>query len=225
MRRRLLIALTAVGSVIVVLGGLGVFAALTDQAMSGTNSVTSVSQPRQVDILISPRTTGSSGTGTCGEFTDDLTSPLFTIEALDVNMFPAFTYCLRNDGSLNAVQVKIGVQDLTDIDVSCTGDEKEYDETCGPGPEGQEQQGELADSITLRHYSLDCQTSQRSLIGIRPLRQHVSEPQGLGTLTGGSSMCFATEIALSPSTDLQVSQSDTVTWRFRWEATPAEQGP
>lgn len=223
MRRRLLIALTAVASVIVSLGAVNVFAAVNDYVLTETNRVSTAAQPVAVDLRVAPRSQGSDGLWRCGPWTDEAMSPLFTLDATHLRADNHATFCLRNDGATR-VDLSTTVQDIVDIDVECTGDEVLLDPTCGPGPDGQKQPGELTKALQLLYFTVDCDTNELSsepLAPLHPLGEQVAKPVSLGSLDAGLYNCYLVALHIEPS-DLQAAQTDTVTWRFRFGATMSQ---
>lgn len=149
MRRSTLLTLMALGAVITLIGGSGLFAALVDTATTGTNSVSSRSLAPVADLQIaSGSRPGDAGPIICGDFTENLTTGLYTISDLQPTTEHLRFVCLRNAGSAQ-VTVSVAVVELANVDVECTGDEAEYDPTCGGNGAGE--LGALAKvSFTLR---------------------------------------------------------------------------
>src|SRR6266508_3353057 len=126
MRRSSLLTLAALGALVCLIAGSGLFAALSDTARTGTNSVDSARLAGSADIQLATATKEIGFPIVCGDFSDDLTSGLFT--ATDVTPGYASTealYCIRNVGSAQVALAAL-VDELTDIDISCTGDEALY---------------------------------------------------------------------------------------------------
>lgn len=198
------------------------FAALSDTATSGENSVETGAEVSAVDILIAPLTQDASGTWTCGEFSDDLTSGLFALEAEDFDPAPSASFCIKSNGT-NMVIARTSVFDIADVDVACTGDEMAFDPTCGPGtgPEDPEQPGELGKYLLLTYYTDVCHADPAVAAGTFTLQELAAVPFILGAIKPQSYRCFTVELSLAPGVDWQAVQSDRVTWRFRWDATLA----
>jgi hypothetical protein len=210
MRRPLLLTLAAVGGLIVLLGGTGLFAALSDTARSGTNSVDSQGLASSSDLQIA-RSLASDPMApfACDAFSDDLASPLITTSG-DVDS-TAYDYCVRNVGS-RTVSLTVLAEDLVDEETGCTGDESLYDATCGGGP------GELSNLVEVVHEQRDCYTSVQIMVGLTLLRDTSITPVSLSTLGPGETKCFSARIVVSQATEeqRQAAQSDRLTWRFAW---------
>ena len=139
MRRRNLLTVTALGALICLLGGTGLFAALTDTARSGTNSVDSAALAASADIQIArafvPGTTPPNLI--CGTLAEDLATGFFTAS----NVGPGYSstdqyYCVKNVGS-QPVNLSALATELVDVDFACTGDEVAFDDTCGGDKDGE----------------------------------------------------------------------------------------
>lgn len=152
---------------------------------------------------------------------------MFALEAEDFDPAPSISYCIQNNGA-SPMEFRTAVQDVVDTDVECTGDEAAFDETCGPGPEGQPRPGELMDSLVLTYFTGNCQLDLKGQMQVGTphlLIDEVGQPLLLGSLPPVSFTCFEVVLSLDPTAELQAVQSDTVTWRFRWEATLAAPSP
>ena len=208
MRRPVLLTLAAVGGVIVLLGGTGIFAALSDTARSGTNSVDSDALPPSSDLQVA-----MWGVPTiCGPFGDDLTSSPIIVSGPPGSGSGDYLYCLRNVGS-HSVHLSMSLEELEETETGCTGDENIFDTTCGSGP------GELGDFVSVNHqYFSSCFDDAPSGGEIILVRAHQTTPASLGTLLPGETRCFSAQIVgyLATPTQLQQAQSDRLTWRFAW---------
>jgi hypothetical protein len=136
------------------------FATLNDTVTSGENKIETTAAPDRVDLLIALRTQDANGNWTCGEFTDDLESGLFVMDSVDgTGLYPppVVSYCVKNNGRSNReAQLRLGVFDLTDTEVACTQEEPAVDVTCGPGPAGEEQPGEITKYLRVENYRGPC---------------------------------------------------------------------
>ncbi len=151
MRRPVLLTLAAVGGIIVMLGGTGIFAALTDTARSGTNSIDTDALPPSSDLRAATAELVGS-TISCGSFSDNLASALITVSGPPGSNSPnSYFFCLRNVGS-QTINVTSQADEFTDVEIECTGDESVFDLTCGSGP------GDLGDIVTVLHAQYDCAT-------------------------------------------------------------------
>ena len=222
MRRSVLITLAALGGLICLIGGTGLFAALTDTARSGTNEVESAPIAASADIRVAraPFDTGVAGEALqCGEFSEDLATAFFTVE----NASPGYEsrdnyYCVQNVGS-QGVTLSALVDELVDVDFACTGDEELHGDTsCG-----EDGAGELSRSLMVRYHHLNECTSG---MGMGPdwvaLDSNASEPVALGQLGPGQIRCFELLLAYPNAgpvvPEVHRAQSDRVTWRFKWVA-------
>src|SRR4026207_1818581 len=113
MRRSLLATITVLGALICLVGGTGLFAALTDTAQTGTNTATSGDLPSSIDIKLGAGYAFSGGVGVCGAFVDNLTTPLFTETDMKPNNIGQATFCIRNDGAQTATHLDIRAIELT----------------------------------------------------------------------------------------------------------------
>jgi len=228
MGRHSLRIVIVLGALITLLGGTGIFAVFSDRATSGTNDVTSGGRGHAADITIATAAV-SGGTVVCDTFTDDLATGFFSLTDLQPSAGDAYrgTFCIKNVGS-SPVNLSASTIDLTDVDSACTGDEAAFgDTTCGG-----DQAGELGGVLTATIVELDCaagtyvaQAGPVSLAGLgSPLGLSVGGIVGRlsGDLSSGQTACYFVELRYPDSTpqlDVQLAQSDTVTWRFAFDGT------
>lgn len=225
MRRSVLITLVVLGSLITLVGSTGLFAALTDTANTGENSVDSGALAASADIQLATATVDqNSGEYTCGLFSDDLTTAFFTTsgaagsyvydDALPGSISPEFPFCLANIGS-QSIDLSAMVIELSDLDPACTGDEAANgDTTCG-APDAA---GELAQVLSVNYAVRGCGDSSPVASSASPLDWPT--PLDLGvTLLPTQFACFVVTISYPDATSdtlEQVAQSDAVTWRFQF---------
>jgi hypothetical protein len=212
MRRPILLTLAAVGGIIVLLGGTGLFAALSDTARSDTNSVESGALVASADIQMALASGGAAGTPwTCKTFSEDLTAAMTVTGPPGVDTGQVYPYCIRNVGS-RTLSLSVLAEDINDIELGCTGDESLYDNTCGTGP------GELGDFAEVQHQMIDC--SNGDVLGLVQLlvRDNGNASNPLGTVGPGETRCFNMGIYGSSATEVQrqAAQSDRLEWRFAW---------
>lgn len=216
MRRPVLVTLVVLGSLISLIGSTGLFAALTDSATTGTNTVSTGSLPGSADIQLATATTGPSGEFVCGAYSENLSTGFFS--ATDIQ--PGFAngevrFCIRNVGS-QTVDTTVSTLNLSDADTGCTGDEATYDTTCGTGV------GELSPFLSLSLITRDCATGAE-ITGMGTTVYNISvSPVAGPTLTAGAEACLGTNFFYSLSvsdTNRQTIQSDTATWQFKFDAT------
>jgi hypothetical protein len=210
MRRPVLLTLAAVGGIIVLLGGAGLFAALSDTARSETNYVDSGALPPSADLQVATATFVTSYA--CGTFGEDMTSSLISIVSSpgEDNHF-AYLYCVRNIGS-QTVNLTVLAENLNDIELGCTGDEDLYDASCGSDT------GELSDFVMVLHERADCVTGAFEPGTMHLLRDTSTTPVSLGTLGPNETQCFMASIQESSASEAQrqAAQSDRLAWRFAW---------
>ena len=213
MRRPLLLTLTILGAVLGLIVGTGAFAALTDTADSGQNRVTSPALDGSADLQL-----GTEIAGVC-TFEDNLTTPWFEFgPATDVPAGSDVYVCLRNLGS-QSVAVTAGVVDLHDAELGCTGDEPDFDLTCGA-----DEPGELAPSLVTSIEPVECGSGGVVVPGAASvggsLTTLAATPLTILPLGPDESVCYAVRIQRNGDTPgtLQAQQSDVVTWRYRFTA-------
>jgi hypothetical protein len=213
MRRPVLITLAAVGGVIVLLGGTGIFAALSDTARSQTNYIDSGALAPSADLQVATAQYVGNVL-TCGQFTEDLTSTMISIVGPPgADNGQSYPYCLRNVGS-QSVDLTVLAENLSDFEMDCTGDESAYDTGCGPGMG----LGELGDIVQVSHQQFDCATGAFVAANLYLLRDTSFTPVSLGTLGPNETRCFAALFFQSNSTGAQrqAAQSDRLLWQFAW---------
>jgi predicted ribosomally synthesized peptide with SipW-like signal peptide len=219
MQRQMLRLTLILGVMVTLLGGTGVFAVFTDQANGGTNTVNSGALAKAADLHISPGTAGAGGVG-CTQYADDTSTAQFTIQSFGAGSQPVRSYvCLKNVGSAT-LGLTAGAANLLDLDTSCTGDEAAAgDQTCGS-----DGAGELAPVVTVLIRQVNCQTLAASGGLSQSLDRWAAALVSIQapTLTAGGIACIEFELRYGGSdTAGQLAQSDTVTWKFRFEGTAA----
>jgi hypothetical protein len=215
MRRPVLATLIVLGSLVCVIGGTGLFAALTDTARTGTNTVDSSPLAASADIRLATATYGTPVE--CGTFSEDLASGFFTASGVaDGFSAPRAFFCIQNVGS-QAVSITGAADELTDVDFACTGDEALHgDATCGG-----DGAGELSDVLRVSYSPLDCTTGVPAGGPSILLRDNATTAATLSpSLAAGETACFALDLDYLPVSDdaVQKAQSDRVTWRFEFDA-------
>jgi hypothetical protein len=218
MRRASLLTLAALGLVVCLVGSTGLFAALTDTARTGTNQVTTPGLASSADIVVAS-TIDSAGSLACGTYSDDLATGLIDFTASPPYANADSFLCVKNVGSQALSSLTVQADELTDVDTACTGDEEANgDATCGG-----DAAGELADVLDVTvgwdacPYQMWTDTSPTTT-----LLASSTTPITLPTLAVGEEVCFLLRVAYptagaSPEA-IQRAQSDTVTWRFRFDA-------
>ena len=125
-RRSVLLTLAALGVLVSVVGGVGLFAALTDSATTGTSTAESSALGGSADIKIATASVpdGSAGGNlVCGESSENLATGPFTVSNLATGYVgPRAYFCVANLGS-EQVDLSLDVFEGVDVDFACTGDE------------------------------------------------------------------------------------------------------
>jgi len=212
--RSLLLTASVLGLLICLIGGTGLFAALTDSAHTGTNSIDSAALPGSADLKLANASYDANGYS-CGTFSDDLATGLFNYaDDAPAGFGIGNALCIQNAGS-QAVSLSAAIDQLTDVDVACTGDEADLgDATCG-----NDQVGELSGVVDVTIGDYDCGTAALNTI-YQPgmLADLADTPQAMGTIGAGATRCFLIGVDVNqlavPAADQQRAQSDKVTWRF-----------
>jgi hypothetical protein len=199
-----------------VIGGTGLFAALTDSAHTGTNSIDSAALPNSADLQLA---TGSFNPATgvvCGTFSDDLATGLFNVTDMNIGSGVGAVLCIQNVGSAGVTLTAV-VDQLTDVDTACTGDEADYgDTTCGGNG-----LGELSAVVETTITEVNCfDATALATYGPAALSNAVT-PGSIGTLGPGIGKCYMASVTYSANAGTipqQQSQSDRVTWRYVFTA-------
>jgi hypothetical protein len=225
MRRSLLITLLALGSLVCLIGSTGLFAALTDIARTGTNTVDSASLAASADIQLATATFDAvTEATTCGTFSEDLTTGVFTVGDIepgygsDSETFTPAFFCIKNVGS-EPVTISASADELVDMETGCTGDEALHgDATCGG-----DQLGELSSVLSVVYNRWECDFGISMGGDAATLNANAgSTPVAFfDALAPGEHACFSVYIAyfadgIGP--DVQKAQSDQSTWRFKFAA-------
>jgi hypothetical protein len=219
MERQMLRLMLVLGVLVTILGTTGVFATFRDQAAGGSNAVTSGSRPSAADLQIAPAT-ASGGVITCQTYVENTTTPQFSVGNFQPTSAPVYGYvCLRNNGA-GALTLTVAATSLTDVDTSCTGDESAAgDSSCGNNGSG-----ELSSALVVSAQEVSCSDST-VISGSGDVLQNVAtRPLGVGAagLAANRFMCVRFETKYLPDateTQIQIAQSDLVTWTFGFEGT------
>ena len=208
--RIMLGALAGVGLAASAMTATGVYAPATDVAHTGPLKVRSAAQQRAIDLRLAPLPVGEvCGSRTDAEYSDNLTTPLVTIDDLDLTRtyFAAQPHlCLKNFGVTTA-SVQAYAVDKVQADVDCTGDEATVDPTCGGNG-----LGELVNAIAVE--VLPDSSGTDSLL----------ERHSLGTLAPGATIDVRIRVGCcrSSSSDQKLAaQSDEITFRIAFEGSTA----
>jgi len=206
-----LLTASALGLMICLIGGTGLFAALTDSAHTGTNSIDSTALAPSADVQLATASTGPNGYA-CGTFTDDLATGLLNYSNMPFGFGIGAALCIRNVGS-QPVSLTAAIDQLTDIDLDCTGDEAVYDASCGNND-----LGELSSALDITISNDDCATGNRNTL-FQPgtLATFAGAPQSIGSLGPGDMTCIGIGVSTNAFMDTtlkQKAQTDQTTWRF-----------
>jgi hypothetical protein len=224
-RRPALLAVLALASVSALMSVTGVFAEFGDTATGGENDVTSADSLTGVDLQIAPYIVDPfdpQGAGACGDFTDDTETALFEAELIEVGFEQELSglYCVRDLGTTGA-HFTVGAVDVVEAEAGCTGKERDFDDTCGEGP------GELSSVAEWQWLTVDCATGElgTSHSGTYALKFPQGDSFASAPLpTDGSPVCvrFGVYIVDEWGVErLSAAQSDAMSWRFRFLATPS----
>jgi hypothetical protein len=222
-RNTYLWTIVVIGAIVTTVGGTGIFAVFTDRATQGPNTFQSGAQASAADLQIADW----SPLG-CGEWQEDLTTALWSATNIQPGDTTSRQLCLKNNGAA-AATVSFTTLDLVQSDVECTGDEVTVDPSCAlPG-----QIGELAGLLEVDYQvDADCDTilgEDGEITGNAGLLSALGgAPAALTTASGaaaGSTMCLSISVVYPSTTslaDVQAAQSDSVTWKFAFDAVAIE---
>lgn len=219
MRRKLLISVLALGLAVSGAQLSGVFAAFTDEAKTGTNTVTTAALARAVDVRLAKASASPDGdcaTVPDAAYADNLTSGFSLSNVTPSAAFQDLgTYCIKNFGSLDT-GTSYSAVDLVDVDDDCTGDEAAAgDTTCGAGG-----LGEVSRNLEINPGYGVCSSGGGSQGRVANLRTASSTAQTYGPLAAGECRTVAVSFRYNPSSpnEALIAQSDTVTWKFAFQA-------
>jgi len=219
LNRHLLRVILALGLVITLVSGAGVLAVFTDRATTSTNTAESGEVARAADLELAEAF--SMGGIFCGQFVDDLTTPLIATQGIQptADVIQRGYFCLRNVGSAS-LDVVMSVIDLVDVEIGCTGDEASVDLSCGL-----DQEGELSPNLVigLTKYSCVDGISLGFITGgLSNLAVNGMPFQSGSTLAPNEIFCASVEIyypTTATTEQVQAAQSDRATWRFAFDGT------
>jgi hypothetical protein len=226
MNRHLLPIIIALGVVVTLVSGAGVYAVFTDRATTGTLNVVSGEVAKAADLKLAiaaiDEQVGSPGFGVdCYPFSDDLTSDFMSVAlaAPGESYLQRRFFCLKNTGSA-PLDVTMSVIDLVDSETGCTGDEAMVDDTCG----GAGQLGELGGRLSVGISAWSCMQFPLVLLGeTRGPSLPEEAVSGISipgtTLPANKRMCGSIDVYYPPSTTelVQAAQSDQTTWRLAYD--------
>lgn len=223
MNRKKGLALTLTGAVLAVVSLLGVFAAVTDTADSGSLEVESAAEGTALDLRLRDTVlTSSSSDCENGPHVDTQTvEPLTLTGATPGSTLTRFV-CLRNFGDETA-DISLELVNTSDVEVGCNVDEPLLD----PDGPGCGTAGELADDIDLTvgyqpNDTDDCDNSIVETITYDGIADTAVQPFGPAAfVTGGDAVCVRVQATYDPATpvdEVVQNQEDEVTWQLRFHA-------
>jgi hypothetical protein len=218
MERQTLRITIALGMLITLVGGTGIFAVFSDRATTGTNSISSGSRPSAADLKIEANDIACAANPAAFVFTqDDTTTAQFNAPALQPGSALTDRFlCLGNVGSAS-LDVTATAIDIADVDTACTGSEAAGgDQSCGSGS------GELGALLRIAIDQIDCADVPTPTLGNPDviLTEFTNEP--VATIPAGGVICVRISGAYpvpASEAEAQIAQSDTVTWRFAFDGT------
>ena len=229
MRRSVLMTLALLGAVVSLVGGVGLFAALTDTGKTGTITAESDAMAGSADVKLTTADVGDADEDgltevDCdnGAYSDDLATSPMTASVEPGFVSDKMYFCIKNVGS-QPVSLTFDAFEMVDTELDCTGDESIVDTGCGV-VSGTPLVGELSGvlSVTVDWYPMcDPNVSQPSSSVLSSL---TSTPLALhGLSSGGAADCYSLTLVYghgAPNTPamIQAAQSDRVTWRLRFNA-------
>jgi hypothetical protein len=217
-RRSLTLSVIVLGLVLTLVGGTGLFAAFTDTASTGTNSLTSGVRPRAADIQIVWPALNTADCAQPGNYVENSTTPGHTASDVQPGFVDKQGFCVRNVG-VGVSGIAFRVIDRVETDIACTGDEAAAgDATCGG-----DQPGELGSVLAVNVSKFNCLTGDLLLnTGNGPLGNDPNTSQPEWTLGPSETWCGEVMVWYLDGTTLTDglrAQSDRVTWKYQFVAT------
>jgi hypothetical protein len=217
MGRHSLSTVMALGAVISLIGGAGLFAVFTDRATTGENSAITGERPHLEAIQVSSAAIAPDLSVACGTFSDDLATALITVADLQPGGQWGGFVCVKNVSSLDLTLSATAI-DLLDQETACSGDEGSFDSTCAVGSDG-----ELSGVLNVYFGDVDCATAVGTSTPPNNLAAlGVGGSAALGTLSAGTTRCLFTSVGYpftASALEQQIAQTDQATWRFAFDAT------
>lgn len=214
-RRSILLSMVILGGVVTAVAGTGTFAPFTDRATTGTNAVASGTRPKAADLKIISPGVSVDCTPAPAPYVDDSTTATATLTDAQPGSRQTLYVCLKNAGA-SALTISQTTTGVVEIDNACTGDEASVDQTCGG-----DAAGELGSVVFWESTRYDC-TSGGGPLPLSGNTLAAPTPVSLGTLAPNEVGCYITIAEYTqnrPAEDVQRAQSDTVTWKYTFDAT------
>ena len=219
------LSLLAAGVAMAAVTLLGVFALITDTADTGTFSFESQDEASSIDLQIKDTTVVSTqdcvGSGYVENATVAFQSVADQVPGAVVTRF----ICVRNVGAQSAF-IDLELFGTTNTETGCTGDEPDYDTTCGSGA------GELGPDLTVdvtkvgnsATGNVNCDEADKpgvvSYTGVADTAaQNIGDETATSQIGGGEYACYrvvTTYPLATPSAEVQEDQSDQVAWQFKF---------
>jgi hypothetical protein len=221
MSRKSRVVVVAVVTTALLLGAsiVGAISTFEDVALWGADGghhVSTPARPRVVDLQIA---IGSEEDGLCGTYSDNATTPVIQA-TLEPPISSGRMVCLRNAGATRdkPINVKASFTKVSDVDTDCTGQEADFDTTCGNNGVG-----EAGPLLVPRYYEVDCDTGNAltPFTNFGPLSQPVNELTFITNQPLATRRCFFFVVWHDYGFDEtleQAGQSDTVSFTIAFTA-------
>jgi hypothetical protein len=199
-----------------VVGAIATFEDLAIWGKDGGHHVSTPARARVVDLQMAIQ----EQVGICGVFSDNVETPVIDA-TFETGFGGGYVVCLKNSGATTGqpISVKASFNSVSDVDTACTGQEADFDETCGDNGVG-----EAAPLLTPSYGEVDCMTGLLvpggGLANFAPLSEPVNELTIISNGALDSTRCFAFNVVHSWSDELleQAGQSDTVSFTIGFTA-------
>ena len=220
------LSLLAAGVAMAAVTLLGVFALITDTADTGTFSFESQDEASSIDLQIKDGVVGS--TADCAAqsgFVENATASFLSADDQAPGAVQTKYVCVRNVGAQSAF-IDLELFGTTNTETGCTGDEPDYDTTCGSGA------GELGPDLTVdvtkvgnsATGNVNCDEADKpgvvSYTGVADTAaQNIGDETATSQIGGGEYACYrvvTTYPLATPSAEVQEDQSDQVAWQFKF---------
>ena len=188
-----------------------VAAAVVMLAAASAHDLLPAARPGVVQLNLKVALRGEAG---CGTFVDDL-PPVMLVSALVPGLTPVVEICVTNVGAKTG-RLTLSVIERVDADTGCSAGEEEVDASCGTGA------GEISTALTQRVGSTRrCKSAGVSSVEVAFASLGPQPIMIIPELKKGMTICVALQLRYAPATpaDEIALQTDTVTWRYAFDAT------
>lgn len=226
MNRKKSISLLVVGVIMTFATLLGVFAAQSDSASTGTLEVNSSSLTSSVDLKIADQVISTAATDcssiSAATYIENQTVQPLVFSNADPGDDLVRYVCVKNTGAESA-NINLDLFAATNTDTACTGDELTFDAaSCGTGA------GELGPLLNVDVFRMGSAATDNvgcdeliSLSGATYSGGIVNQTgNAIGSIGAGEYACYRIDVdypSIGTSGDEeQEAQSDRVTWKFRF---------